>query len=64
MKILTAIEQEPTPKGKRSIKRSVYGNLNGYVSGRYWVTFGESYDPNAEEDAEAWLRNNEEEREK
>ena len=46
---------EATPKGKRSVRRSVYGNLNGYVSGRFWVSFGEAFDGPAEREAEAWL---------
>lgn len=54
-KILNAKGPEPIPAGKRSIRRTVYGNINGYVGGRFWVTFGEAYDPNAEEDAQAFL---------
>ena len=46
---------EPTPKGKRSLRRNAWGNINGHVSGRFWVTFGAQFDPVAERDAEAWL---------
>lgn len=47
--------QEPTPKGKRSLIRTVWGNTNGYVSGRFWKTFGTTFDVGVEEEAEAWL---------
>lgn len=49
---------EETPKGKRSIRRTIYGNLNGYVSGKFWVTFGEAYTTAAEEKAEEWMKEN------
>jgi hypothetical protein len=29
-----------TPKGKRSIKRNIWGNTNGYVGGRRFWEFG------------------------
>ena len=46
---------EPEPVGKRTIKRTQYGNLKGYVGGRYWTTFGDSYSISAEREAEEWL---------
>lgn len=46
---------EPTPKGKRSVRRSVYGNLNGYVSGRFWHSFGDAFTPCNQREADAWL---------
>lgn len=49
------IEREKPPRGKRSIVRTVYGNTNGYVSGRYWKTFGPTYDAGVEEEATDWL---------
>ena len=45
----------PAPKGKRTIRRTIYGNVKGYIGGRYWDTFGHSYDPVAEERAAAFL---------
>jgi hypothetical protein len=53
---LPKIEQEETPKGKRSVRRNIYGNLNGYVSGKFWTTFGDAFDKINQEDADAWLR--------
>lgn len=47
---------ETVPPGKRSIRRTVYGNINGYVAGRFWKTFGPCYDASAERDAEEWLQ--------
>ena len=55
MRILNTFSPEAIPSGKRSIRRTVYGNINGYVGGRRWTTFGESYDPVAEERAKAFL---------
>lgn len=46
---------EPTPKGKRSVRRSRYGNLNGYVAGRFWHTFGDAFAPWVQREADAWL---------
>lgn len=33
------------PKGKRSAKRNVWGNVVGYVSGRRYKEFGAGYGP-------------------
>ena len=55
MRILNTPSPEAIPSGKRSIRRTVYGNIKGYVGGRYWLTFGHAYDPVAEEIAEAFL---------
>lgn len=46
---------ENTPKGKRTIRQNIYGNLNGYVSGKFWCTFGDAYFAPNQRDAEAWL---------
>jgi hypothetical protein len=43
------------PKGKRSIRITVRGSVNGYIGRTMWVCFGERYDPNAHDRAEAWL---------
>jgi hypothetical protein len=32
------------PKGKRSVRSNVWGNTNGYIAGRFWVTLGGTYD--------------------
>lgn len=55
MRILTTPSPEAIPSGKRSVRRTIYGNIKGYVGGRYWLTFGEACDPIAEERAEAFL---------
>jgi hypothetical protein len=36
---LPAIPQEREPKGKRSIRRNVWGNWIGYIGTRKWMTF-------------------------
>lgn len=46
---------EKTPKGKRAIRETVWGNTNGYVSGRFWKTFGPTYGVGVQEEAQAWL---------
>ena len=55
MKILTEQQPEPTPKGKRSIRETVWGNTSGYVSGKFWITFGPTYAVGTAETAKAWL---------
>lgn len=50
---------EPTPAGKRAVRSTVRGSLNGYVSGRFWTTFGIQFDPVAEERARLWLEGGE-----
>jgi hypothetical protein len=56
MRFITTREKETAPKGKRSIRISVYGNTNAYISGRFWKTIGPTYAVGTEEDAAAWLR--------
>ena len=53
---LPRIQQETPPKGKRTVRRSIYGNLNGYIGGRFWTTFGDAFDTCNQEDADAWAR--------
>lgn len=36
----TETQIEQTPAGKRTVRQNVYGNWNGYVSGRFWKNFG------------------------
>lgn len=43
-----------TPKGKRTIRRSIYGNLNGYVSGRFWAYLGNAFSDYDQEQAMRW----------
>lgn len=47
--------ENQTPKGKRSVRRTVAGNINGYVSGKFWCTFGEAFLPWVDREAQAWL---------
>ena len=42
-----------TPKGKRSIRTNVWGNTNGYVSGKLFWEFGTD-----KKTAEFWLEGN------
>lgn len=55
MKLLTDIEREPVPAGKRTVRTTRYGNTNGYVGGKFWITFGPTYAVGTEEKAQAWL---------
>lgn len=50
------IETNQTPTGKRTIRRTVYGNLHGYIGGRYWVALGDAFFEPDLELAEAWKR--------
>lgn len=52
---LPDIENPKPPKGKRSIRETVYGNTNAYVSGRFWKTLGETYGVGTKNAVEAWL---------
>lgn len=47
--------REPTPKGKRSVRNTVWGNTNGYISGRFWVTLGTTYAADTERRVAAFL---------
>lgn len=56
MKIIeTPFTPEVAPKGKRSIKRTVWGNTNAYISGKFWRTIGVTYAAGTEEDAAAFM---------
>jgi hypothetical protein len=44
-----------TPAGKRALRRTVYGTLNGYVGGKFWCNFGDAHDNWAEREANEWL---------
>ena len=43
------------PKGKRSIRTTVYGNVNGYIGGKFWLTIGEAYSKITDQEAAEWL---------
>lgn len=34
------IEQEETPKGKRTVRLNIWGNWIGYVGRKRWLDFG------------------------
>lgn len=44
-----------SPKGKRSIRRTVRGSLFGYIGRTQWECFGDAFDPAAQARAEEWL---------
>lgn len=50
------ISYPETPKGKRSVKRNIWGNLVGYVSGKRFWEFGEAFNGGNEATAEAWVK--------
>lgn len=43
-----------TPKGKRTIKSNIYGNLVGYVGGKRWEEFGDAHLESNKRAAELW----------
>lgn len=45
---------EPEPVGKRTVRGNIWGNLNGYVSGKFWITFGDCHSAPVQRDAEEW----------
>lgn len=56
MRLLTDTTPEKIPAGKRSIRETVWGNTNAYVSGRFWKTIGPTHKVGTAEDAAAFLR--------
>lgn len=50
---------ETIPSGKRSVRETVWGNTNAYVSGRFWKTIGPTYAVGTEEAAQAFLNGTE-----
>ena len=54
MRLLMDIQAEQVPAGKRTLRRTVYGSIQGYVGRKFWCNFGDAYDPCAEADAKAW----------
>lgn len=53
---LPQIPQPETPKGKRTVRGNIYGNLVGYVSGRRWIEFGDRWSQINQETAEEWRK--------
>ena len=49
MLIKSNIKKQPVPNGKRSVRETVWGNVNAYVSGRFWKTLGPAYSVDIEE---------------
>lgn len=41
---LPKIEQEPEPKGRRSVRQNIWGNWVGYIGNRRWMTFSREQD--------------------
>ena len=46
---------ETTPAGKRTIRTTVRGSVNGYIGGKFWVSLGERENPHTETLAEEFL---------
>lgn len=60
MKIhLPEIKKEPLPKGKCTVKETVWGNTNAYVGGRFWKTLGPTYAVGTKEAVEKWIKDGE-----
>ncbi|QIG66019.1 hypothetical protein phiOC_p377 [Ochrobactrum phage vB_OspM_OC] len=53
MKFKIEINYPETPKGKRRIKRNVWGNTNGYVGNKLFWEFGTD-----EKSAQFWVEGN------
>lgn len=58
--IRTQFEPEVAPPGRRSVRQNVWGNVNAYVSGRFWKTLGPAYSVGIDEAVEEWLNPKEE----
>lgn len=55
MKFHLPTAPETIPAGKRSVRETVYGNTNAYVSGRFWKTLGPTYEAGTAEAAADFL---------
>ena len=42
-------------KGKKTIRRTIRGNLMGFIGRHFWINFGDAHDPNANRMAQEWL---------
>lgn len=56
---LPKIAQEELPKGKRSVRSNIWGNLVGYVGGKRWEEFGDCYSVMNNENAQHWIKTGE-----
>ncbi len=45
------------PKGKKTIRRTGRGSVCGYVGGKFWINFGDWFDPWAQSLAQKWIEN-------
>jgi hypothetical protein len=55
MRIVSNIEREPVPAGKRTVRETVWGNTEAYVGGRRWLTIGSTSDPVTKQRVANWL---------
>tara|TARA_R110000851_G_scaffold327028_1_gene496175 strand:+ start:313 stop:477 length:165 start_codon:yes stop_codon:yes gene_type:complete len=46
---------EITPTGKRTIRTTVRGSVNGYIGGKFWVILGERDNPHTDTLAQDFL---------
>lgn len=53
---LPEIKQEPEPKGKRTVRGNIWGNLVGYIGGKRWKEFGDRWNKSNQDDAEEWRK--------
>ena len=42
------------PKGKKTIRRTVRGSICGYIGGKFWINFGEVFEPGVQDRADEW----------
>jgi hypothetical protein len=42
------MKTEITPTGKRTIRTTVRGSVNGYIGGKFWVSLGERENPHTD----------------
>lgn len=52
---LPSLNNPPPPKGKRAVRRTIYGNVNAYVAGKFWKTLGTWDSFEIESRKAAWL---------
>ena len=42
-------------KGKKTIRRTVRGSICGYIGGKFWINFGEVFEPGVQDRADEWV---------
>jgi hypothetical protein len=47
---------ETTPSGKRTIRTTIRGSVNGYIGGKFWVSLGERENPHTDTLADEFLK--------